>query len=135
MERFQGRERLAVDGIVGPVTGTALRRQSILITLGAGYGDSRGSSRVRTLQRRLRRAGERPGPVDGRFGPLTEAAVERFQGHEDLVVDGVVGEATGATLARVVGSSSKEPQTPRSSTGGPICQAQAGQVGGEPGPR
>jgi DNA invertase Pin-like site-specific DNA recombinase len=70
-----------------------------LIARGAGYGDPHGSDRVRALQRRLRRAGERPGPVDGLFGPLTEAAVRRFQGREGLAVDGLVGEATRVALA------------------------------------
>ena len=71
-----------------------------LIALGRGYADPHGSARVRTLQHRLRRAGERPGPVDGRFGPLTEAAVERFQGRERLAVDGIVGPVTGTALRR-----------------------------------
>ena len=50
-----------------------------LIDLGTGYGAPQGSARVQTVQHQLRRAGEYPGPVDGRFGPRTEAAVERFQ--------------------------------------------------------
>ena len=110
VERFQGRKGLAVDGIVGPVTVAALRREAALIAPAAGYGQPHGSDRVRTLQQRLRRAGERPGPVDGRFGPLTEAAVQRFQGHQGLVVDGVVGEATRGRLERVDASSSERPQ-------------------------
>jgi len=35
---------------------------------------------------------------DGKFGPLTEAAVKKFQGDQKLVVDGIVGEQTFAAL-------------------------------------
>ena len=74
----------------GPATAEAkgarssAQAEAALIAPGAGYGDPQGSERVRALQRRLRRADESPGAVDGRFGPLTEAAVRRFQGREGL---------------------------------------------------
>ena len=57
----------------------ATRAQAQLISRGAGYAAPQGSERVRTLQRQLRRAEVSPGPVDGRFGALTEAAVRQFQ--------------------------------------------------------
>src|ERR1700742_3159784 len=44
------------------------------VARGAGYTRPEGSDRVRDLQRRLTRLGYRPGPIDGRFGPRTEAA-------------------------------------------------------------
>jgi peptidoglycan hydrolase-like protein with peptidoglycan-binding domain len=100
VRHFQDRQGLAVDGLVGPLTAAALRREAALIAPGAGYSQPHGSARVRVLQRRLLRAGERPGPVDGRYGPLTEAAVRHFQDRHGLAVDGLVGEATGGMLRR-----------------------------------
>ncbi|MEK6327849.1 MAG: peptidoglycan-binding protein [Actinomycetota bacterium] len=99
VKRFQEGQGLAVDGIVGPVTAAALSSQAVVIAPGSGYGEPNGSPSVRALQKQLLRAGERPGPLDGRFGSLTEAAVKRFQGRHGLAVDGIVGEATGGMLA------------------------------------
>jgi peptidoglycan hydrolase-like protein with peptidoglycan-binding domain/DNA invertase Pin-like site-specific DNA recombinase len=98
--RFQQRHGLAPDGLVGPQTRAALVRPTRVLARGAGYASPRGSTQVRKLQRSLRLAGEHPGPIDGRFGPLTEAAVLRFQQGHGLAADGVVGEGTTAVLAR-----------------------------------
>jgi peptidoglycan hydrolase-like protein with peptidoglycan-binding domain/LysM repeat protein len=65
---------------------------------GAGYASQDGSQPVRELQRSLRRLGDRPGPVDGLYGPLTESAVERFQQAHGLATDGVVGPQTKTRL-------------------------------------
>ena len=56
----------------------------------------RGSSgtAVRQLQEALAEAGHDPGPVDGEFGPATEAAVRAFQQEKGIAVDGVVGDIT-----------------------------------------
>ena len=100
VRRFQASNGLGVDGVVGPLTTAALAREAATIAPGAGYGRPHGSERVRALQRRLRRAGERPGPLDGLFGPRTEAAVRRLQATNGLAVDGIVGRATRGVLAR-----------------------------------
>ena len=72
-----------------------------VLELGSGERSPHGSAAVRRLQRGLRRAGYAPGPVDGRYGPLTGAAVERFQANHALQVDGIVGPATRQSLRRV----------------------------------
>ena len=98
--RFQRRQGLAADGLVGPQTQGALRRAAALLAPGAGNGSADGSARVRRLQRSLRVVGERVGRVDGRFGPLTEAAVVDFQRRHGLAADGLAGEETLAALTR-----------------------------------
>jgi pyruvate ferredoxin oxidoreductase gamma subunit len=102
VREFQLHEGLAVDGVVGPITEAGLKRETGLIALGSGYGKPQGSARVRAIQRQLVRVGEHPGPIDGRFGPLTEAAVREFQLHEGLAVDGVVGKQTTGQLKRLI---------------------------------
>ncbi|MBN1530001.1 MAG: peptidoglycan-binding protein [Thermoleophilaceae bacterium] len=100
--RLQLRTGLAADGIVGQATRKALRSaRPRPLRPGEGVGVAGGSPRVRTLQRRLRAAGFRAGPVDGKFGPQTELAVNSLQGKSDLVVDGVVGARTSAALNRL----------------------------------
>jgi peptidoglycan hydrolase-like protein with peptidoglycan-binding domain len=69
---------------------------------GVGMG-ARPSVRVRLVQRVLDRRGFDLGPpgVDGRFGPLTAAAVRRMQARYHLVSDGIVGPRTRRVLRRI----------------------------------
>ncbi len=55
---------------------------------------------VAKLQVLLKRAGLNPGPVDGIFGPRTNAAVRQYQASRGLVVDGIVGPKTWGALNR-----------------------------------
>lgn len=99
VQRFQVAHGLTVDGIAGPVTLAALTSSTPVLYPGAGLGQQGGSKSVRTLQRTLGRLGFSPGPVDGRYGPQTVRAVERFQHTHRLKADGVVGIRTGRALS------------------------------------
>jgi putative peptidoglycan binding protein len=90
------------------------------VTRGTGYWRPGASLRVREVQRRLNRLGYASGKVDGFFGPITDAAVRRYQVERRLELDGIVGPQTLKDLRsrtrRVQGSadrrtSGSEPQT------------------------
>lgn len=64
----------------------------------------RGSSgpAVADLQTQLAALGYAPGPIDGQYGPLTEASVRRFQADHGCAVDGIVGNETRRALSGAV---------------------------------
>ena len=100
VERAQRDSGVSVDGIVGPQTRRVLNAEAPPLAPGAGYGQPGGSPQVRDVQRRLRALGHRPGPVDGRSGPRTQAAIERFQRTAGERPSGELSLATAAALAR-----------------------------------
>jgi hypothetical protein len=53
---------------------------------------------VQQIQQALAAAGIDPGPIDGKFGPQTSAAVVAFQLAHSLAADGEVGPITAAVL-------------------------------------
>ena len=53
---------------------------------------------VKDVQQSLTRAGLDPGPVDGRMGKKTKAAIKEFQRSRHLRADGIVGEKTWSLL-------------------------------------
>src|SRR5918992_260987 len=83
----------------GASESSAALAASSLLQYGDGYGKAGGAPNVRVVQRTLRRLGWQPGPVDGLYGPRTQAAVTRFQAASGLKADGVVGPGTGQALA------------------------------------
>ena len=111
--RFQSAARVAADGIVGPRTRQALTQaRNEPLRRGAGFVEPNGSPRVRAIQAKLQRRGLRPGPVDGLFGPRTQAAVQRLQRSGGVPVSGVATDRTRQLLANA-GTQLDEPtQTP-----------------------
>jgi peptidoglycan hydrolase-like protein with peptidoglycan-binding domain/DNA invertase Pin-like site-specific DNA recombinase len=98
--RFQSASGLTADGVVGPGTRQALNNaQREPLRRGAGFAQPGGSSQVRELQADLRREGLSPGPVDGLFGPRTQAAVERLQRANGVPVSGAATADTRRVLA------------------------------------
>lgn len=106
---FQQRRGLVADGIVGPQTvrvleGARWKLGDRVLVCTPGHfmrGDD-----VAAMQERLVVLGLFAGPVDGIFGPQTEAALEDLQRGLGLEPDGVCGPQTlraMAALARAVG--------------------------------
>ena len=62
-------------------------------------------SEVAKLQAQLQELGFNPGPIDGRFGPATEAAVLAFQKSAGLLADGIAGPRTQGALGLVTDTS------------------------------
>jgi len=59
-------------------------------------------TQVKGIQTKLKAAGFNPGPLDGEFGPQTQAAVVAFQASRGLTPDGEVGPRTAKGLGVVL---------------------------------
>ena len=115
---FQAAHGLQADGVVGPRTWAPLSEPVLILGLGAGDQPG-GETLVRSLQRLLRSAGDSPGPIDGRYGVLTERAVRRFQQAHGLPVTGIAGPRMLARVATPEPSARRSnplPQKPPPST-------------------
>jgi DNA invertase Pin-like site-specific DNA recombinase len=100
-----------------PAPARAATKQAPVLAQGAGMG-SKPSAAVRSVQRVLRSRGYslgRPG-VDGRFGPLTAAAVRSLQADSGLVADGIVGPKTRTIVRRIERRAQRSSSTRRSSS-------------------
>jgi peptidoglycan hydrolase-like protein with peptidoglycan-binding domain len=76
---------------------------------------------VRDLQEALKTLGLNPGPIDGQFGTVTEAAVKAFQQQRGIAVDGVVGKVTRINIDE---ADQSEPVLDIGSAGLPVRRAQ-----------
>ncbi|MBI4352789.1 MAG: peptidoglycan-binding protein [Candidatus Omnitrophica bacterium] len=77
------------QGTISPGGTSGAGRDSLVRVQGVSLAD---------VQRALARAGFDPGPVDGRAGKKTKAAIKDFQKRHSLAVDGIIGERTWALL-------------------------------------
>ena len=73
---------------------------------------------VRGAQQALRDKGFDPGPIDGRMGPRTTAAVRDFQSKEGLMA---TGQLDADTRARLAGLSGAQSGTTRSDSSAPAA--------------
>ncbi len=154
VRRLQAREGLAVDGVVGPHTWQAVGVRStetleppasalpqpahhahshrhnvnVAVHTEADANAQQSGSPVEVLQRALHV------PVDGEFGPQTEAAVRSLQARHGLTVDGVVGPATWSAMG-VSGEHTLHPPHPHSagsdSSSGSGAGSSSSSSGGE----
>lgn len=91
---FQNQSGLAPDGIVGPLTWSALIQ-------GAQVQEGSTSQAVRAAQTLLRNKFGYGIDVDGIFGPQTENATKDFQTSHGLIVDGIIGSQTWQALVAI----------------------------------
>ena len=66
-------------------------------------------SAVLSLQQALNQLGYSTGGADGKYGPATRDAVEKFQRNNNLKVDGIAGNATQTLLYQLTGGASATP--------------------------
>ncbi len=101
---------------------------------GAAAVPVRSSADVEAYQAELARLGLYRGAIDGIAGARTRAAILAYQKrHPDLVVDGIVGPATRASLARDIAARNRIGQIAAIAVGAAVAAAGGGEAGtGDP---
>jgi hypothetical protein len=121
---FQESMGLEIDGVAGSETMKKLmeppRKPGTL-----RFGDE--GDDVVKLQNALKDKEFYRGPVNGKFGPLTEEAVKKFQHANGLEVDGIVGKATLDAL-----NAPKKSAAQTQNTGSASAADAAGTAGAKP---
>jgi murein L,D-transpeptidase YcbB/YkuD len=62
---------------------------------------------TKQIQTALKNAGYDPGPIDGRIGKSTQAAIKDFQKANSLIADGKVGKQTWSVLVQYLNKNEK----------------------------
>lgn len=120
---FQRDRHLPPTGQTDPATWAALDAALANRPAGGPLAIGRSGTAVTALQRRLLALGYTPGPLDGRFGPQTEAALRRFQYAHTLPPTGFVDPATaGALAAAPTPAFAPTPSVPPATTAAPAAQ-------------
>lgn len=81
----------------------------------SGAGRSAGSENVKKVQEALKAKGQDPGPIDGRMGPKTKAAIKAYQSANNLKATGTMDSETAKSLGVESASSSAAPSSSKSS--------------------
>jgi peptidoglycan hydrolase-like protein with peptidoglycan-binding domain len=112
VSRFQQEHGLAVDGIVGPATSSALGGSAAVSQSSQSTAAQPGqtSSSILEVQRQLTQLGYYKGAANGTYDSQTQNAVMSFQRDRGLAVDGIVGSATEAALSQSKSSSQSATQ-------------------------
>jgi peptidoglycan hydrolase-like protein with peptidoglycan-binding domain len=114
IKAFQSRSKLVVDGNAGTATKAALSAAvSQLASSGSQLSNNPAVQNPApvamtnsALQKNLNILGAKPSLVtDGKFGPMTVAAIKAFQASHGLAVDGIAGPKTKAAIQLAVNPS------------------------------
>ncbi|WP_088188700.1 spore cortex-lytic enzyme [Desulfosporosinus sp. FKA] len=100
--RFRSRWIVLIVGVILSIALAGIAHGALGERL-LGRGSS--GSDVQEMQRRLVQLGYVVGPIDGKFGPKTEAAIRNFQKDRGIKVDGLAGTKTISELKRLTGQS------------------------------
>jgi peptidoglycan hydrolase-like protein with peptidoglycan-binding domain len=104
VRRFQERQGLVVDGVVGPITWAELTLKEPSPTIEVGST----GPHVAALQQMLAILPDPATPyygavIDGEFGPITDAGVQAYQADRGLIVDGIVSQQTWLSAVSLPG--------------------------------
>ena len=123
VKEFQQKANLTVDGVAGSETLAKLHEKKSASSAGnvSAYRNGDEGAEIKKIQTALKEKGFYTGPVNGKFGPMTEEAIKSFQKSSKIEIDGIAGIVTldllYAKKANSSSSNSSASSTSKSSNG------------------